>query len=32
MPFVGLMTLSIVLLCVAPQIATWLPSAVMGAP
>ena len=30
MPFVGLMIFAIVLLCVMPQIATWLPDAVMG--
>jgi C4-dicarboxylate transporter, DctM subunit len=31
MPFVGLMIFAVILLCVAPQIATWLPDAVMGA-
>ncbi len=31
MPFVGLMIFAVVLLCVAPQIATWLPDTVMGA-
>ena len=30
MPFVGLMILAVLLLCVFPQIATWLPTAVMG--
>lgn len=29
-PFVGLMTLAVVLLCFFPQIATWLPDLVMG--
>ena len=29
-PFVGLMIFAVVLLCVVPQIATWLPDAVMG--
>ena len=31
MPFVGLMFLAIFVICVAPEIATWLPDAVMGA-
>ena len=31
MPFVGLMIFAIVLLCIAPQIATWLPDVIMGA-
>jgi C4-dicarboxylate transporter DctM subunit len=31
MPFVGLMIFAIILLCVMPQIATWLPDMVMGA-
>jgi C4-dicarboxylate transporter DctM subunit len=31
MPFLGLMFVAIFLICVAPQIATWLPDAVMGA-
>ncbi|WP_242335018.1 MULTISPECIES: TRAP transporter large permease [Anaeromyxobacter] len=30
MPFVGLMVVAVVLLCVFPGIATWLPDAVMG--
>ena len=30
MPFVGLMILAVVMLCIFPQIATWLPTAVMG--
>jgi TRAP-type C4-dicarboxylate transport system permease large subunit len=30
-PFVGLMFLAILLLCVFPSIATWLPDVVMGA-
>jgi tripartite ATP-independent transporter DctM subunit len=30
LPFVGLMTLAIVILCLAPQIATYLPMMVMG--
>ena len=30
MPFVGCMVLAIVLLCLFPEIATWLPDAVMG--
>ena len=30
LPFVGLMILSIVILCFVPEIATWLPRAVMG--
>ncbi len=30
LPFVGLMILAILILCVAPGIATWLPQAVMG--
>jgi tripartite ATP-independent transporter DctM subunit len=29
-PFVGLMIFAVVLLCAVPQIATWLPDAVMG--
>ncbi len=32
LPFVGLMLLAVVLICVAPAIATALPDAVMGAP
>ena len=32
MPFVGLMALSVLLLCFFPEIATWLPNRVMGAP
>jgi C4-dicarboxylate transporter, DctM subunit len=31
LPFVGLMMVAVVLLCLAPGIATWLPDAVMGA-
>jgi tripartite ATP-independent transporter DctM subunit len=31
MPFVGLMIFAILLLCVIPQIATWLPDVIMGA-
>ena len=31
LPFVGLMLLAVVLLCLAPGIATWLPDLVMGA-
>jgi TRAP-type C4-dicarboxylate transport system permease large subunit len=31
MPFVGLMIFAIILLCVMPQIAIWLPDIVMGA-
>jgi C4-dicarboxylate transporter DctM subunit len=31
MPFVGLMIFAIVLLCIAPPIATWLPDVIMGA-
>jgi TRAP-type C4-dicarboxylate transport system permease large subunit len=31
MPFVGLMIFAVVLLCLVPQIATWLPDVVMGA-
>ena len=31
MPFVGLMLLSIILCCLFPGIATWLPDLVMGA-
>jgi len=31
MPFVGLMMLAVVLLCIFPEIATWFPHAVMGA-
>jgi tripartite ATP-independent transporter DctM subunit len=31
MPFVGLMALAVVLICVVPGLATWLPDAVMGA-
>jgi C4-dicarboxylate transporter DctM subunit len=31
MPFVGLMIFAILLLCVMPQIATWLPDVIMGA-
>ncbi|MEA2832398.1 MAG: hypothetical protein QOG66_600 [Methylobacteriaceae bacterium] len=31
MPFVGLMIFAIILLCVMPQIATWLPDMIMGA-
>jgi C4-dicarboxylate transporter DctM subunit len=31
MPFVGLMFAAIFLICLAPQIATWLPDVVMGA-
>jgi TRAP-type C4-dicarboxylate transport system permease large subunit len=30
MPFVGLMIFAVVLLCVMPEIATWLPDFVMG--
>ena len=30
MPFVGLMIVAILILCFVPQIATWLPAAVMG--
>ena len=30
LPFVGLMMLAIITLCFMPQIATWLPVAVMG--
>jgi TRAP-type C4-dicarboxylate transport system permease large subunit len=32
LPFVALMLVAIVLLCVLPGIATWIPDAVMGAP
>jgi tripartite ATP-independent transporter DctM subunit len=31
LPFVGLMLLAVVILCVAPEIATWLPERIMGA-
>jgi tripartite ATP-independent transporter DctM subunit len=31
MPFVGLMIFAIILLCIMPQIATWLPDVIMGA-
>src|SRR6266446_2526779 len=31
MPFVGLMMLAVVVLCIFPEIATWFPDAVMGA-
>jgi TRAP-type C4-dicarboxylate transport system permease large subunit len=31
MPFVGLMAVAVLLICVAPGIATWLPDLVMGA-
>ncbi len=31
MPFVGLMFVAIVLICLFPGIATWFPNAVMGA-
>ena len=31
MPFVGLMFVAIVLICLVPGIATWFPNAVMGA-
>ena len=31
MPFVGLMIVSVVILCFAPGIATWLPDHLMGA-
>jgi C4-dicarboxylate transporter DctM subunit len=30
MPFVGLMIFAVVLLCLVPQIATWLPDVIMG--
>jgi len=30
MPFVGLMAAAVVLLCLVPGIATWLPNAVLG--
>jgi len=30
MPFVGLMVAAVVLVCLLPGIATWLPDAVMG--
>jgi TRAP-type C4-dicarboxylate transport system permease large subunit len=30
MPFVGCMVLAIVLMCIFPGLATWLPEAVMG--
>jgi TRAP-type C4-dicarboxylate transport system permease large subunit len=30
MPFVGLMIFAVILLCIFPQIATWLPDAIMG--
>jgi tripartite ATP-independent transporter DctM subunit len=32
LPFVALMTLSILMLCVAPQVATWFSDAIMGPP
>src|SRR5256712_6970752 len=31
MPFVGLMMLAVVVLCIFPEIATWLADAIMGA-
>jgi len=31
LPFVALMTLAVVLLCAAPQIAMWVPDFLMGA-
>src|SRR5262249_16166803 len=31
MPFVGLMMLAVVVLCIFPEIATWFPDAIMGA-
>jgi C4-dicarboxylate transporter DctM subunit len=30
MPFVGLMMVSVVILCVFPEIATWFPDVIMG--
>jgi len=30
LPFVGLMLIAIVLICIVPGIATWFPEAVMG--
>ena len=32
LPFVGLMSLAVVLICLFPGIATWLPNATMGPP